>query len=138
MVTGLLLIITALLWGATPILEKLGLAKTDPLTAVSIRTISVAVILLVFLAVTGRIKEVMQVDARTVIIFVVSGLMAGVLGMLTYFGALKLEPTSKIVPIVAAYPLITVILSVLILKEGVTLLRLAGTILIILGIWLVK
>ncbi|NQT06897.1 MAG: EamA family transporter, partial [Candidatus Omnitrophica bacterium] len=60
------------------------------------------------------------------------------LGMWTYFAALKLGATSKIVPIAAAYPLVTAILSIIILKEGVTIMRFIGTALIIAGIWLVK
>ena len=58
--------------------------------------------------------------------------------MWTYFGALKLDETSKIVPIAAIYPLVTAVLSILILKEGVTLFRLIGTLLIIIGVWLVR
>ena len=49
-----------------------------------------------------------------------------------------MEATSKIVPIAACYPLVTALLSVLVLKEGVTLSRVVGTALIVSGIWLVK
>jgi uncharacterized membrane protein len=51
---------------------------------------------------------------------------------------LKMEATSKIVPIAACHPLVTVLLSVLVLKEGVTVHRVIGTALIVSGIWLVK
>jgi transporter family protein len=138
MTSVVLLIVTAVLWGSSPILEKIGLGKTDPLMAVSIRSFAITIILLLFLAFTGRIKDVFAVDAKSVAIFTISGFVAGLLGMWTYFGALKLGATSKVVPIAAAYPLVTAILSIIILKEGVTLLRLAGTILIVLGIWLVR
>lgn len=138
MTTILLLLLTALLWGTSPILEKIGLGKVDPLTAVTIRSVAITIMLLIFVAVTGKIKYILEADAKTIAIFSISGLMAGFLGMWTYFGALKLEPTSKIVPIAAAYPLVTAILSIIILKEGVTVFRLIGTICIIIGIWLVK
>ena len=42
------------------------------------------------------------------------------------------------VPITATYPLITVLLSWLILQEGITASRVIGTVLIVLGVWLVK
>jgi transporter family protein len=58
--------------------------------------------------------------------------------MWTYYTALKLEATSRIVPIAASYPLVTAILSALILGEGLTVPRLIGTGLIVSGIWLVK
>jgi transporter family protein len=46
--------------------------------------------------------------------------------------------TSKIVPIAAAYPLITAVLSIVVLGEQVTLQRIIGIILTIIGIILVK
>lgn len=134
----LLLIITAFLWGSTPVLEKIGLGKTDPLTGVTIRSIAVTIALLIYITFAGKIKELFQTDPKTLVIFSLTGIMAGLLGMLTYFFALKKGATSQIVPIAAAYPLITAILSVLILREHVTPLRIAGTILIIVGIWFVQ
>ncbi|MBL7092106.1 MAG: EamA family transporter [Candidatus Omnitrophica bacterium] len=138
MVIVILLILTAILWGSSPILEKTGLRNTSPLIALTIRSVGVAVILLIMLSCMGKLKELFSVEGKTVILFTISGIMAGLLGMWTYFGALKAGATSKIVPIAASYPLITVLLSILILKEGVTLVRLIGTLLIIAGIWLVK
>ena len=133
-----LLLLTAILWGSSPILEKMGLRSSTPLIALTIRSLGVSLILLITLACLGKLKEVIAVDAKTAIIFIASGTMAGLLGMWTYFGALKAGATSKIVPIAACYPLITAFLSILILKENVTLVRLIGTLLIIAGIWLVK
>jgi len=134
----LLLIITAVLWGTTPVLEKIGLGKTDPLTGVTIRSIAVTVALLIFLLLSGKIKQIFQADAKTIVIFSITGLMAGLIGMLTYFFALKKGATSQIVPIAATYPLVTALLSVIILSEHVSVLRVVGTVLIVLGIWLVK
>jgi len=134
----LLLAITAFLWGATPVLEKIGLGKADPLTGVTIRSLAVTVALLIYVLSTGKIKQIFQTDTKAIAIFTITGLMAGLLGMITYFGALKKGATSQIVPIAATYPLVTAILSILILGENVTFLRLIGTIFIILGIWLVR
>lgn len=133
-----LLVLTAILWGSTPILEKVGLRNTSPLIALTIRSLGVSVILSIIIVALGKTKELFSVERSTVIIFIISGIMAGLLGMWTYFGALKAGATSKIVPIAACYPLITVLLSILILKEGVTSVRLMGTLLIVAGIWLVK
>lgn len=136
--TVILLILTALLWGSSPILEKIGLGKIEPITAVAIRSFAISIVLAGVLAVTGRIKDLMAVDIKVWFLFATSGILAGLLGMWTYFGALRLQPASKIVPIAATYPLVTALLSILVLKEGVTLAHILGTILIILGIWLVK
>ncbi len=134
----LLLIVTALLWGATPILEKIGLAKVDPLIGVTIRSAIVTAGLLILTFLLGKGRALIEVDGKGFLIFGASGIMAGILGMWTYYIALKMEATSKIVPIAACYPLVTALLSFLILKEGVTLSRVAGTALIVSGIWLVK
>ncbi len=132
------MIVTTLLWGATPILEKTGLTKVDPLIAVTIRSLVVTVGLLLLTFLLGKGKALIESDGRSVLLFGASGMMAGLLGMWTYYGALKMGATSKIVPIAACYPLVTALLSVLVLKEGVTLSRVVGTALIVSGIWLVK
>jgi transporter family protein len=134
----LLLIITALLWGATPIMEKIGLARVDPLIGVTIRSAIVTAGLLILTFLLGKGRALVELDGKSVLIFGASGIMAGLLGMWTYYMALKMEATSKIVPIAACYPLVTTLLSVLILKEGITLPRVIGTALIVSGIWLVK
>jgi transporter family protein len=133
-----LLIITALLWGTTPILEKIGLAKVDPLVGVTVRSVIVTAGLLLLTLILGKGRALFQLDAKSLVFFGASGIMAGLLGMWTYYTALKLEATSRIVPIAASYPLVTALLSALILGEGLTLPRLIGTGLIVSGIWLVK
>jgi transporter family protein len=137
-VVFLLLFITALLWGTTPIIEKVGLARVDPLIGNTIRSSIVTAALLLLTLFLGKGKALLQVDGKSLFLFGASGIMAGLLGMWTYFTVLKMEATSKIVPIAACYPLVTALLSILILKEGVTLSRVIGTALIVSGIWLVK
>lgn len=134
----LLLAVTTLLWGATPIIEKIGLAKVDPLVGVTVRSTIVTIGLFILLLFMGKGRELIEVSGRNILLFGASGVMAGLLGMWTYYMALRMEATSKIVPIAASYPLVTAFLSVLILREGVTLSRVAGTALIVSGIWLVK
>ena len=134
----LLLIVTTLLWGSTPILEKMGLTKVDPLIGVTIRSAIVTAGLFLLTFLLGKGRALMELDAKSILLFGASGMMAGLLGMWTYYGALKIEATSKIVPIAACYPLVTALLSVLVLKEGITLQRVIGTALIVSGVWLVK
>lgn len=133
-----LLIATAIFWGTPPIMEKIGLAKVDPLVGVTIRSTIVTAGLFILTFLLGKGKALTEVDMKGILIFGGSGVMAGILGMWTYYTALKMEETSKIVPIAACYPLVTALLSFLILKEGVTLPRMIGTALIISGVWLVK
>ena len=123
----LLLIVTTLLWGTTPIIEKIGLARVDPFIGVTVRSAIVTVGLLILIFLMGKGRALIELDGKSILIFGASGVMAGLLGMWTYYTALKMEATSKIVPIAACYPLVTAFLSVLILKEGITLPRVIGT-----------
>lgn len=134
----LLLIATALLWGTTPVIEKIGLTKVDPLVGVTIRSAIVTIGLFILTFLLGKGRALIASDGKSILIFGASGLMAGLLGMWTYYAVLKIGATSKIVPIAASYPLVTAFLSVLILKEEVTLPRVIGTALIVSGIWFVK
>jgi len=132
------ILLTVILWGTTPVLEKIGLRQTDPLIGVTIRSIAVTIALLGYVVIAGRFKDLIHADGRTLAIFSVTGILAGLLGMLAYFFALKNAPASKVVPIAATYPLIAAVLSFLILGEHVTPIRFFGTILIVFGIWLVQ
>jgi transporter family protein len=114
------------------------LAKVDPLVGVTIRSTIVTIGLFILTFLLGKGRSLVEVDGRSILLFGLSGLMAGLVGMWTYYAALKMEATSKIVPIAACYPLVTALLSTLILKEGVTLPRVIGTVLIVTGVWLVK
>jgi transporter family protein len=134
----ILLIVTTLLWGVTPILEKVALTKVDPLVGVTVRSAIVTAGLFILTFLVGKGKALMEVDGKSSLLFGASGMMAGILGMWTYYAALKMEATSKIVPISASYPLVTALLSVLILGEEVTLPRVIGTAMIVIGIWFVK
>lgn len=134
----LLLIFTAVLWGITPIMEKKGLQNTSPLVGLVFRNFTVSFILIMAILFMNKTKEVFATSLRDIVLFGLSGVIAGLLAMLTYFSALKLGATSQIVPIAATYPLITAIISILVLGEQLTLIRILGTIFIIIGIWLVK
>jgi transporter family protein len=126
------------LWGTTPLIEKLGLKDVDPLMGIFIRSLVITVILFVFYLFSGRLNELTRISAKNFSLFAASGIMAGLIGMWTYFYLLKEGMTSKIVPIAAAYPLITAVLSIVVLGEQVTLQRIIGIILTIIGIILVK
>ena len=134
----ILLILTALLWGATPIMEKKGLETTSPIVGLAFRNLAIVICLIATIFIMGKTKELMATPPKTMLLFAATGVIAGFLAMLTYFGALKLGATSKIIPISATYPLVTALLGILILGEQATLFRILGAGLIIGGVWLVK
>ena len=133
-----LLVATVFCWGSTPIIEKMGLAKASPIVGVTIRSFAITFVLLVIAFLTGNVKDLINTDIKTIFLFSLSGILAGLLGMWTYYAVLKIEAASKIVPLAATYPLVTALLSVLILGEALKLPRIIGTALIVGGVYLVK
>jgi len=133
----LLIFLTVFLWGLAPIFDKFALKESSPFSGLIIRTLAVAGGLLFLYPFFLKYKAI-KFTASSVFLFVLSGFCAGLLGMITYYSALKRLPASVVVPLCSTYPLIAAILGAFILKEELTFLRLIGIILIILGVWLVK
>jgi len=132
------LLLTVLAWGTTPIIEKYALKNVSPLNGLFIRSMAVFFICLVFFIPTGRLKDIFNLSYREIFLFAISGILAGFLGMYFYFYILKINPSSKIVPLVATYPFVAVLLSMYFLREGISWQRIVGTILIVIGVLLVK
>jgi transporter family protein len=138
MIIVIFLILTAFFWGMAPIFDKIGLRGVDVLPALTFRSIVVTLFLLLATLLYNKQEALFNMDLKSAAALALSAIFAGLLGMLTYYSALTLGATSKVVPLAATYPLITALLSILILGEGVTLYRIIGTILIIVGVWFVK
>ena len=134
----LLLFVTMFFWGATPLLEKMGLKEVEPLTGILIRSGTITIVLLVVYLFNGRIHELTKISLKNYSLFAASGIMAGLVAMWTYYYLLKTGMTSKIVPIAASYPFITAILSIVILGEQVTFQRIIGIVFTIAGIILIQ
>jgi transporter family protein len=134
----LFLFLTTLFWGIAAIFDKLAMGKTSPFTGMMIRQFILTGALLVAGIGGARLGTLATLDGRTTIFLGLSGICGGALGLWTYYHALKIGGASLVVPITATYPLITVFLSWLVLQEGLTVHRIIGTGLIVLGVWLVK
>jgi transporter family protein len=127
-------LLAAVLWGIAPVFEKLGLIHISPLAGLAIRTVSATVILILIMLFTNVHTEILQADARTVGFLIMSGIVAGLLGMWSYFSAMKYWEASRVVPIVGAYPLFAFLFSLLLLGEQLTLQKGIGVILIVGGV----
>lgn len=132
------LLLTIFCWGISPILEKSALRQVAPLDGLFIRSIGVFIIFLLFFVPTKRYKVIFEIPFKSIVLFVISGTLAGFLGMYFYFHVLRANPSSKTVPLAAIYPLVTAILGILLLKEDLSWQRIVGTILIVFGVLLVR
>lgn len=134
--TLILWLATLLFWGLSPVLEKLGLRRVDPLIGLFIRTLAAFLGITFVLFLTSEYEKLKVLTLRDFLYLAISGLMAGFLGMYFYFSLLKSHQASQIVPLTATYPLVASLLAILILKESLTLNKLLGTFLIVIGIYL--
>jgi len=133
-------VLAAVIWGFAPALEKVGLrgASIDPFLGVFIRTIPIALFAVLGVLVMGRLSEVASVDIKSALFVAAGGLVAGLLGQLAFYSALKWGEASVVVPVAATYPLVALFVSVLFLGEAFTLQKLAGIILVVGGVVLLK
>jgi bacterial/archaeal transporter family protein len=138
MKTAALALLVASIWGITPIFEKLSLIKASPLTVITLRFIFSATCLAFYSVVTGGYKEFVMVDGKTLLWIILAALFGGIIGLFLFFVALKQDLTSKIVPIAATFPLFTALYAFIFLNEQVTLQRLTGIVLVVLGLILIN
>lgn len=131
-------LVAALLWGVAPVLGKAGLGSTDPGTALLIRTLGIAIIVLVYALATGGFTRLGAVGWRPAALILGEGVLASLAGHLAYLYALKLGEAGRAVPIAAAYPLVTVLVAAAFLGETLTWPKVAGAALVIAGVWLLK
>jgi transporter family protein len=138
MMSWILILLTVIFWGSAPILDKFGLKNATPFQGLILRTTAIMIVLSVSLLFSHKLRGAFNLDAKTMLFFAGSGLLAGLFGVLTYYMALKEGNASRIVPLASTYPMIAFVLSILILRENFTLIKLMGTLFVIVGVLLLK
>ena len=134
----LLAILTMILWGFSPLLDKLAMRDLSPLAALTVRVTFAAVIVLVFGLFTGVGKELAHAPRHVFLLLLGSAFFGAVAGQALHYAALKYADASRVVPIAAAYPLTAALLAVLILHESVTWPRVVGAALIVGGVTMIS
>jgi transporter family protein len=132
-------LLASCIWGIAPILEKIGLGKTEPEAALLIRCLGVisgAFLLIIFR--NHTLRSALQSDAKTFTFLLLGGLLASFLGQIFFYRALKSGATSQIVPLAATYPLVSFLIGVIFLSEQITLAKTVGVLLVITGIFFLK
>lgn len=128
--------LSALFAGLTSILAKCGIRKTNSDFATALRTIIVLLFAWVMVWITSAQSGLRDISTKTAVFLVLSGLATGA-SWLCYFRALQLGDVNKVVPVDKSSTILTILFSIVILHETDDLaVRLAGTVLIGLGTWL--
>ena len=118
--------------GITAILAKCGIKKTDSDVGTAIRTIVVLVFSWLMVLITGTGGQIMQINGETFLFLVLSGLATGA-SWLCYFHALQKGNVNKVVPIDKSSTVLTILLALIFLHEGMTAGKVISIVLIGLG-----
>ena len=130
----LLALIGMTCWGIAPIFVKLGLKDINPLLGLAIRTAFTIVIISGVMLINGSIFTIKDISSKALILLAIEAVFATLIGDLAYFAAIKRGSVSLVTIIMSSSPLVTIICSVLFLGDQITLSKVAGAGLIILGI----
>lgn len=131
-------VLTACIWGVVPVLEKLGLQKTEPFVALFYRCLGVIIGILLLGAFIVKPQQLRQVDLKAIVLLILSGFLASFVAQIAFYHGLKIGEVSRIVPISGMYPLIAFILGIFILGEAVTVHKVIGMLFVLSGVWLLR
>ena len=138
MIGELAALAAALCWTLSSVLYKVALSDAKPIPANISRCISTTVFLFACVGATGRLWNLATLGIDSLLLASFSGIVGLLLGDTMYMTSIALIGVSRAVPISCAYPLFTTFFAVLFLGEQVTFFLLLGTVVIIVGTWLVS
>lgn len=115
--------------GITAILAKCGIKKTDSDVATVIRTVVVLVFSWLMVLITGSGKGIPELSGKTLVFLILSGLATGA-SWICYFHALQKGDINKVVPIDKSSTVLTILLALIFLGEGINAGKIAAVILI--------
>jgi transporter family protein len=131
-------ILTACVWGIVPVLEKTGLARVEPFTALFFRCLGVIIGIFLLAVFLVKPHQIRQVDLKSMSLLILSGFLASFVAQITFYHGLKIGGVSRVVPVSGAYPLIAFILGVFVLGEALTWQKTVGMVLVVAGVWLLR
>ena len=125
-------VLSAFFAGLTSILAMCGIKNTDSDVATAIRTIVVLAFSWVMVLIVGSAGEISQLQPRSLLFLVLSGLATGA-SWLCYYKALQVGDASKVVPVDKLSVVITLILAFVFLHEKFDFKSLIGCVMITAG-----
>ena len=128
-------LLTAICWGVGGFFEKKGLhlGNLSPTMGITIRTAVALVILGV--ASYPQWKTIPQAGTKAILYMVIGGgIVAGAVGMLCFYTALKGAPLTKVMPIAFTSPLFGALMGLVLGGEPLTLKTVVGMLLTVGGI----
>lgn len=121
--------------GVTSILAKCGIRKTDSTVATALRTVVILIFSWLIVWIVGSGSQITAISGTTLLFLILSGVATGA-SWLCYFRALQTGDINKVVPIDKSSTVLTILLALIFLGEGISLKKLAAVLMIAVGILL--
>lgn len=125
-------LLSALFASLTAIFAKIGIANVNSNLATAIRTIVILFVAWGIVLAKGEIKGLNSLSKHNLLFLVISGIATG-LSWIFYFKALQIGNVSQVAPVDKLSVALTIVLSIIFLKEVVTIKTSIGALLIIAG-----
>lgn len=125
-------LLSALFASLTAIFAKVGIKGVDSDLATAIRTIIILVMAWLIVFFKGSTQSITSLSKYNILFICLSGVATG-LSWIFYFKALQIGKISQVAPVDKLSVALTILLSVIILKEVLTIKMAIGAILIISG-----
>jgi len=128
-------LLTAICWGVGGYFEKKGLhlGNLSPTMGITIRTL--VALLILGIASFPQWKTLLQAGTKALLYMIIGGgVVAGAVGMLCFYTAIKGAPLTKVMPIAFTSPLFGALMGLMMGGEPLTLKTVIGTLLTIAGI----
>src|SRR5512133_2180449 len=128
-------LLTAICWGVGGYFEKKGLhlGNLSPTMGITLRTATAVIIL--GIASFSQWKNVPQAGPKALLMMILGGgVVAGAVGMLCFYAALKGAPLTRVMPIAFTSPFFGALMGILLGGEPLTIKTVVGMVLTIAGI----
>ena len=121
--------------GLTSILAKCGIRNTDSTVATAVRTVVILIFSWLIVWIVGSGNQIFSISGETYLFLILSGAATGA-SWLCYFRALQMGDINKVVPVDKSSTVLTIILALIFLHEGISLPKTMAVLAIAAGIFL--
>lgn len=118
--------------GITAILAKVGVKSVNSNLVTALRTVVVLLFSWLMVFIVGSQVGISSINGRTLLFLVLSGLATGA-SWICYYRALQLGDVNKVAPIDKSSTVLTMMLAFIILGDAVTVPKIVGMVLILIG-----
>jgi transporter family protein len=125
-------------WGLAPVFAKLGLSNVSPMAGLAIRTYISVSLLTTWVLCNGTWLEFKNISRQATWLIAIEAILATLVGDFAYYAALKYGQVTFVTIVMSCSPLVSMIAAVLFLNEEITLLKLLGSVFVVLGLGLVS